>query len=225
MSTHNPELEPPHKVPPNEAIQPSAPDFIETPDLTPGQSGVHETLPLWLYVACGLALFLAGSSFTGFATFGLGLLDQGPGGPAISSTAGHAEVAETPMTIGKKIYNGNCANCHQASGEGQPGSYPPLGGSDWVTGPKDRLAAIMLHGVAGPIAVRGGSYGTQVMPGWATNFTDDKLAAVMTYLRASWGNTADAVTAEEVTAARTRFASHNGPWDEAELLKIEDVKK
>jgi mono/diheme cytochrome c family protein len=219
MSTHNPELQPPPQIQPNKAIQPDAPDFVETPDMTPCV-GEHEPLPVWLYLVCGVALFLAGSSFTGFATFGLGLMDQGPGGPSVSTAGAHAEVVETPAMVGKKLYNNNCASCHQTSGEGTPGSYPPLGGSEWVVGNKDRLAAIMLHGVAGPITVRGGAYGTMVMPAWATNFTDEKMADIMTYMRSSWGNTANAVTTEEFSAARAKFASHSGPWSEAELMKI-----
>jgi len=218
MSAHNPELQPPPQHPPNEAIQPGAPDFVETPDMTPGL-GEHEPFPVWLYLVCGFALFLAGTSFTGFATFGMGLMDQGPGAPTIS-TASSVAVAETPMSIGKKLYGGNCVACHGASGEGSPGTYPPLAGSEWVIGNKDRLAAIMFHGLAGSVSVKGGNYSTMVMPGWATNFTPEKIADIMTYIRASWGNTANAVTTEEVTAAQAKFASHSGPWSEAELLKI-----
>ena len=219
MSTHNPELPPPHHVPPNEAIQPNAPDFVETPDMTPGL-GEHEPLPVWLYFVCGVALFLAGSSFTGFSTFGLGVMDQGPGSPTVSTASAGPAAEETPLSQGKKVYGSNCANCHQSTGEGQPGSYPPLGGSEWVIGNKERLAAILLHGVAGPITVRGASYGTQVMPAWASALTDEKIADVMTYMRATWGNTANAATPEEVGAARAKFASQSAPWSEAELTKM-----
>jgi len=218
MSTHNPELQPPPHVPPNEAIQPGAPDFVETPDITPGL-GEHEPLPVWLYLVCGFALFLAGSSFTGFQTFGMGLMDQGPGGPAIS-TGSTAEVVQTPMTRGKSVYSGNCAACHQASGEGSPGSYPPLGGSEWVLGNKERLTAILLHGLSGPVTVRGATYSTNLMPDWGKSLSNEKIADVMTYMRASWGNTANEVTPEEVAAVRAKYASHSGPWSEAELLKI-----
>lgn len=218
MSTHNPELQPPPQVPPNEAIQPDAPDFLETPDMTPGL-GEHEPFPIWLYFVCGIALFLAGSSFTGFATFGLGLMDQGPGGPSLSSTAAPV-VVDTPMSRGKKVYGTYCANCHTDSGEGQPGSYPPLGSSEWVCGSKERLAAIILHGVAGPITVRGANFGTQVMPPWGSTLTDDKIADVMTYMRASWGNTDNAATPDEVAAARAKFASQSSSWNQADLLKI-----
>jgi mono/diheme cytochrome c family protein len=221
MSTHNPELQPPPHVPPNEAIQPGAPDFVETPDVTPGL-GVHELMPTWIYLICGFALFLAGTSFTGFATFGLGIMDQGPGGPSITTSTGPA-VEETPLSLGKKVYSGNCAACHQSTGEGQPGMYPPLGGSEWVIGNKDRLSAILLHGLAGPVTVRGATYSAGVMPAWGTILTDEKIADVMTYMRASWGNTADAVTPEEVSAVRAKYASKSSAWCEADLMKIGDA--
>jgi mono/diheme cytochrome c family protein len=219
MSEHNPELEPPHVPHPDTAIGPDAPDFIETPDVPPIPES-REPLPLWIFVACGLALFMAGSSFTGFNTFGLGLYDQGPGGPSVS-TGNTQEVAVTdPATLGKKLYNGNCANCHHADGEGQPGTYPPLGGSEWVLGSKQRLAAILLHGISGPFTARGGSYGSAVMPAWGTNFTDDQLADLMTYIRKSWGNTASDVQAADVTAARAKFGTKADAYCQADLMGI-----
>src|SRR5277367_147364 len=132
MSTHNPELLPPTPPPPETVLQPDAPDFIETPDVAP-LSLEREPLPVWLYLLCGFALFLAGSSFTGFGIFGRDMLDQGPGGPSLAnSSQAMAEAPASPADIGKKLYSGNCANCHQDTGEGQPGSYPPLVGSEWV---------------------------------------------------------------------------------------------
>jgi mono/diheme cytochrome c family protein len=221
MSEHNPELQPPPKPPKNEEIQPGAIDFVESPEPQPAAE-THEPLPVWLYLICGLALFFSGSSFTGFGSFGLGLYDQGPGAPALTTDqkTPTAVVADDPITLGKRVYSGNCANCHQASGEGQPGSYPPMGGSEYVIGDKLRLAAIMLHGIQGPLTVKGGAYGTQQMPGWDASLDDKKISEVMTYIRKSWGNTADDISPDEITAARTKFASHSAPWTEAELLKI-----
>jgi len=221
MSHQNPQIESPPTPSGNDAIQPNAPDFIETPEVPPLSSD-REPLPHWLYLICGLALFLTGSSFTGLGVFGEGLLDQGPGGPSLAGSAKTTTApAATPMDIGKKLYGGNCANCHQGSGDGEPGSYPPLGGSEYVLGSKERLAAIMLAGVSGPITVKGATFGTQVMPGWAGVFTDEKMADIMTYLRASWGNTAGPVKADEVAAARTKFTPHlAAPFSEADLLGI-----
>lgn len=220
MNYENPEIKAePHPLA-HEAIQPGAPDFVETPEVT-ALPQPHEPLPIWLYVICGFALFLAGSSFAGFETFGQGLYDQGPGAPLASSKGQQTAAAvEDPMALGKKVYNGNCANCHQATGEGQPGKYPPMGGSEWVVGSKERLAAIILHGLNGPVTVRGSSYGTDQMAAWGGVLSDKKIADVMTYIRGSWGNTASAVKPEEVAAARTKFTSQAVPYCEADLLKI-----
>jgi mono/diheme cytochrome c family protein len=223
MSNENPQLVSPPPPRPDASIQPDSPDFIETPE-TPPLSLDREPFPTWLYLVCGVALFLAGSSFTGVGNFSEGLLDQGPGG--ISETMGSkgapaVVAAVTPMDLGKSLYGSNCANCHQGSGMGEPGSYPPLVASEWVMGSKERLAAIMLHGITGSITVKGDTFGTQVMPGWSGVFTDEKLADIMTYIRGTWGNTMDAVTPDEVTAARAKFASQaDNPFTEAELMKI-----
>jgi mono/diheme cytochrome c family protein len=221
MSRQNPQVQSPPQPAHDQSIQPNSPDFVETPDVAPLSSD-NESLPTWIYLICGFALFMAGSSFLGLSDFGLGMLDQGPGGAvAPSREQAQTQVASSPMDIGKALYGGNCANCHQGSGAGEPGSYPPLVGSEWVIGSKERLAAIMLAGVSGPITVKGATFSTQVMPGWSGNFTDEKMAAIMTYIRGTWGNTANAVKTEEVAAARTKFTAHlSTPYSEADLKAI-----
>ena len=221
MSHENPDLISPPVPHPDEAIQPNSPDFRETPDIEPF-SDLREHFPIWLYIVCGIALFLAGSSFTGFATFGRGLLDQGPGGP-IASDAGQAvETPLTPAQIGKKVYSQNCASCHGGSGAGQPGTYPPLAKSEWVIGSKARLTAILLKGVQGPLTVAGGSYGTSVMPSWESQIPPDKLAALLTYIRgeSSWGNSAGPVTEDEVNAAKTKFTAQKSAYTQEQLTAI-----
>ena len=123
---------------------------------------------------------------------------------------------------GKKVYSLKCATCHHGSGEGEPGKYPPLASSEWVLGSKERIAAIILHGLSGPLTVKGSPYGSdQQMAAWGGDLSDKQIANVMTYIRASWGNTADATTPEEITiAARTKFASQSAALNEADLLKI-----
>jgi len=218
-SSHNPELQPP--VPPakNEPIQPDAPDFVETSDVPEEIPAGHEPIPIWLFLICGVALFLAGSSFTGWHP---GLYDSGPGAPIVASTGPSTEASAPldPMALGKQIYSGNCANCHQGTGAGQPGSYPPLAGSEYVLGDPNVLYGIMLHGLQGPLTVEGGSYGTQQMPGWGTALSDEKIAAVMTYIRGSWGNKAAPVKAADVTAARAKDASHADAYTMPELKTL-----
>jgi mono/diheme cytochrome c family protein len=216
--TQNPELQPPPPPAKNEPIQPGAPDFVERPDFPASPAG-HQTIPGWLFLACGVMLFLAGSSFTGIRP---GLYDSGPGAAVVASSGPSTTAAAPldPMALGKQVYGANCANCHQSSGEGQPGSYPPLAGSEYVNGDVNELYAIMLHGLQGPLTVKGGAYGSMQMPGWSTSLNDDKIAGVMTYIRASWGNTSPAVKTEDVSAARAKFASHADAYTAPELQKI-----
>ncbi|MAS96873.1 MAG: hypothetical protein CMO55_27090 [Verrucomicrobiales bacterium] len=125
------------------------------------------------------------------------------------------------MSDGKKVYN-NCIACHQASGLGIPGQFPPLVGSEWVDGGTKRLGAIMLHGINGPLKVGGQTY-NQLMPPW-NNLSDEKLAQVVTYVRRSFGSLPEGedgvVTTEMMKAARDEFGAHTGPYTEAELLAI-----
>lgn len=220
MNHENPEIQPKPLVSTDEALQPGAPDFVETPDIDV-VSSTEEPLPIWLFLVCGFALFMAGSSFAGFGTFGQGLYDQGPGAPLASSKNQQTAAASTdPLVLGKKVYGSYCASCHQAAGTGQPGKYPPLASSEWVLGSKERMAAIILHGLSGPVTVCGASYGTDQMAPWSAVLSDDKIAQVMTYIRGSWGNSADPVKSDEVAAARTKFTSQLAPYSEADLLKI-----
>ena len=216
-----------HKKPaaflaPDLAVRPDASDFVEQPDVTsiPPQ---HEPLPTWLYVVCGVALFFAGSSYAGLE-LGTGYYDVGMGGPAVSHEDVALAAAPTdPMSLGKTLYNGNCANCHQASGAGQPGAYPPMVGSEWVLGSKPMLAAILLDGVQGPLMVHGSAYGTNVMPAWA-NLSDEKLADIMTYIRKSWGNTGDDIKPEDVSGVRSKDQSRSTPWGQPDLEKMKSAK-
>jgi mono/diheme cytochrome c family protein len=219
MSKQNPHVESPHEPSGDDAIQPTAPDFIEMPEV-PELSTDREPFPLWLYLVCGFALFLTGSSFTGFGIFGRDLIDAGPGGASVSTVATVAEAPPTPLEAGKKIYGNNCASCHDASGNGAPGKYPPLAGSEWVLGSKVRLAALLLKGLEGLVTVKGTSYSGNVMPAQEASLSPEKLADLMTYIRGTWGNTAGAVTPDEVNAAKTKCAAQTSAWNEAGLLAI-----
>lgn len=111
---------------------------------------------------------------------------------------------------GEQLFAAKCAACHQASGAGVPGVFPPLAASEWVTGSPTRLVQILLHGIQGPIDVRGATY-NGLMPPWQS-LSDAELAALATYVRAAWGNGADAVTAATVAEQRAATASRSGPW-------------
>ena len=119
------------------------------------------------------------------------------------------------MDAGKEVYmkaaagGGMCFTCHQPNGEGLAGQFPPLAGSDWVLGDKDRLIKISMYGLMGEIEVNGVKYNNVMAPPGIPpgSLTDDQIANVLTYIRNDWGNSASAVSAEEVATVR---ASLNG---------------
>ena len=125
--------------------------------------------------------------------------------------------AAQPRT-GQQIYSTTCAACHQPNGEGNGETYPPLAGSEWVNGPDARLARIVLHGLTGEVEVAGQTY-SGAMPPWKDVLKDEELAAVLTYVRSSWGNKASAVSAATVSSVRAAHASRTTPWTVAELAK------
>lgn len=96
------------------------------------------------------------------------------------------------MERGKKAYTSSCAACHQASGEGVPGTFPALKGSAIATGPKAAHVDIVMHGKPGT-----------AMSAFAGQLNDIDLAAIITYERNAWGNsTGDLVQPSEIKAAR-----------------------
>jgi mono/diheme cytochrome c family protein len=109
-----------------------------------------------------------------------------------------------------------CAACHQADGMGIDTQYPPLAGSPIVTGDPEMLAKVLLHGIAGPIAIDGRTF-NEVMPAAPVRGIDD-LAAVMTFVRNAFGNAAPPVDGEFVRAVRAANRDRTRPWTIGELL-------
>ncbi len=103
-----------------------------------------------------------------------------------------------------QTYQIYCAGCHQRDGRGDSQRFPPLDGSEWVTGDKSRLIGLVLKGLEGPIEVKGQMY-NGVMPQHGF-LEDDKLADILSYVRTSFGNDADAVSEAEVAAVRRKLA-------------------
>ncbi|HSK12118.1 MAG TPA: cytochrome c [Phnomibacter sp.] len=106
------------------------------------------------------------------------------------------------MENGKKVYTKNCLACHMADGNGVPGLNPPLGKTDWVTGDKKRLINIILKGLNDPIVVNGDEYANPMPP--QDFLSDQEIADVLTYIRASFGNKASAVSPADVKHLRPK---------------------
>ena len=141
--------------------------------------------------------------------------------PAAKATAATAAAAATPAQLadGKQVYAMTCAACHQATGLGVEGTYPPLAASEWVTGDEGKLVRIILHGMTGPIEVAGETY-SGAMPPWGGVLKDADVAAVSTYIRNSWGNKAAAVATAKVASIRSATTARKTPWTAAELAQV-----
>lgn len=127
-------------------------------------------------------------------------------------------------TSGAQVYSMTCAACHQANGAGLAVQYPPLASSEFVTGDEQRLIHIVLRGLTGEIEVEGEMFKGE-MPGWAPALNDAQVAAVLTYVRKSFGNNAAPITAEQVAKVRAASALRKKPYTAAELPKLKGAGK
>lgn len=117
---------------------------------------------------------------------------------------------------GAVFYSSLCAQCHGAVGEGFGRSFPPLAGAEWVEGNEEQLIRIVLYGLQGPIEVKGQPY-RGLMVGFDRQLTDEDAAALLTYIRSSWGN--DAPPVSPSTVARVRSEPNPGrPLQSSELV-------
>jgi mono/diheme cytochrome c family protein len=105
------------------------------------------------------------------------------------------------MKLGEKLYADQCADCHGKDGRGAPGVYPPLAGNRALTmdAPVNAIRIVLNGGFPPSTADNPRPYG---MPPYSPLMKDEEVAAVVTYVRASWGNAARAVTQAEVNAHR-----------------------
>ena len=103
------------------------------------------------------------------------------------------------MTRGRQLYMSNCSSCHMPTGEGIARVFPPLAGSDYLMNDLDRSVREILYGVKGEMTVNGILYNGEMN---AFNFTDQETADVLNYIRNTWGNSGQMVTAEKVKSLR-----------------------
>jgi nitrite reductase (NO-forming) len=128
-----------------------------------------------------------------------------PEGAAIQSVDGGAPVQAPAATKaerherGERIFKNVCAACHQQSGQGIPGAFPPLAGSDFLNADKTRAIKVVSTGLEGRITVNGKEYNSQ-MP--SLNLSDEDVANALTYVFGQWGNAGHEVKPAEVAAVR-----------------------
>ena len=178
-------------------------------------------VPAWVIAGAAALMLWAGVY--------LGQYSGGFSGDVFNEEANYKPTGPTgpvdPIVASKKrgrgVFLANCAQCHQADGNGQAGQFPPLTASEWVIGdaPK-RLPLILLHGIQGAIHVKGAVYNNQ-MPAWSGVLSDKQIADVLTYVRGELGgNTAGPITEAQMAAARKEVGAHDNSYTEAELLSV-----
>lgn len=133
------------------------------------------------------------------------------------------------FVLGKEIYakEGLCSTCHQADGGGLTASeFPPLRGTPWVTGSPERLIKLVLKGLMGPMEIAGRKYSGQVpMTPHEGMLNDTEVAAVLTYVRNSFGNKAAPISPDLVKIVREEVKDKQGFWSPQELLKMHPLEK
>jgi len=123
------------------------------------------------------------------------------GAPATQSTT---TSMKAPGAAGATLYQTYCFGCHQAQGQGMPGTFPPLAKSDYLMTDPSRSIETVLNGLNGPIQVNGQTY-NGVMPPMG-HLKDEEIADVLSYVRSSWGNQGEPISADEVARVRAKSA-------------------
>ncbi|MBH78774.1 MAG: cytochrome C [Puniceicoccaceae bacterium] len=140
--------------------------------------------------------------------------------PDFNPSAGAPKPVEIALfDRGAKVYRNQCAQCHQADGNGVLGVYPPLVASNWVTGHPQVVSRILINGLNGPILVKGSNYNGN-MPAFGSSglaLSDKDIAGVITYIRQEWGNSASEVTEATIAEYSNLYAGRSVPWQAADL--------
>jgi mono/diheme cytochrome c family protein len=134
----------------------------------------------------------------------------------VADLSGPAPAEPGAAVDGKALFAAHCAACHQATGKGLPGVFPPLDGSEWVLGDARVLANILLHGINGDITVAGASYNGAMPP--FHQLSDAELAGLASVIRSNWSNKADAVLPALFETER-KASPRNTPFEGGAALK------
>jgi mono/diheme cytochrome c family protein len=175
-------------------------------------------VPVWLVGLIGFGIFWAGAYLFSFSGgFKADVFDFQP---KFGVEGGGAKGAPDPKVVGKALFSANCITCHQATGLGVPGQYPPLAGSEVELGDAtNHLIAIVLKGLQGPVIVEGKPF-NNAMQAWEAQYTDSQLASILTYVRSDWGNNAPPITADMVKQIRAEFKDRKEQWTWPEIEKM-----
>ena len=185
---------------------------------------LRNPVPVWLFPLVFVMLFCCMVYFDSYG----GWFDP----QVYAPFASHQELDRwQPVTLGPdpnagiRVYNKpTCVTCHQPDGNGTPGQFPPLTGSEWLKEKEPgRVIRIVLNGLNGPLQINGKSFNGSMVP-WKDTLSDEEIAAVLTYVRQNkiFGNSAPEVKPAQVKAVRDKLqaAGRTQPFTPDELQKI-----
>jgi mono/diheme cytochrome c family protein len=192
-------------------------DIQPAPVETAEPKAARRPMPIWIFVVLFVALYWVMVSF-----------DQNGGGFDQQVYLPYHNLAEVQklqpaagggLERGKAVYETVCALCHNSDGMGKPGQAPPFAGSEWAVGSPGRMIRIPLAGLSGPVTVSGKEWNLS-MPAMGAALPDEDLAAVLTYIRQSWGNKASAISTEQVKAVRAELGARSQPFTAQQLNAV-----
>jgi mono/diheme cytochrome c family protein len=132
-----------------------------------------------------------------------------------SESAAFVKADDEQMKRGLAVYSRTCIACHQPTGKGLAPVFPSIAGVPIVNGDATLPIKFILHGLMGPITVDGVTYNSMMPP--VVGVSDQDISDVLTYVRQSFGNKSNPVTADQVKAVRAANAARTAPWNTAEL--------
>ena len=149
----------------------------------------------------------------------LGALPVFPGCAGEPEPLDDAAALDPSFLPARADYRMHCSVCHGKGGLGATNLFPPLRGSEWANGDPAIPIRAVLHGVEGPLTVRGEKYMNKMAP-LGRVLSDQQIATILTYVRASWGNTGSPVSEDEVARVRAETAGRDEPWTEEEFQAL-----
>lgn len=128
------------------------------------------------------------------------LANLAPVSAAVKASASGTLTRQQQIDAGSVLFKGTCSACHQDAGQGLPGVFPPLAKSDFLMRDARRAIEIALNGLTGPVTVNGSTYNSVMPP--MSQLNDDEIANILTFVMNNWGNSAPAITTEQVKQVR-----------------------